>query len=55
VDDLEKQAEEVRSEAVDIEFNIISQGFTSDTEPSQSEMQQIKDLHNKAKKLVSNK
>lgn len=56
LDDLEKQAEEIRNQAIDAEFNIISQGLTSDTsdtEPSQIQMQQIKDLHDKAKRLVN--
>lgn len=50
---LQEQAQEKRDEAVDLEYDLMTQSLTSAVEPLQAQTEDISNLHKQAKDLVS--
>ena len=51
IQNLREKAEEFRSQAVELEYELASQSLVSITEPSHAQMSQIRALHEKAKEM----
>ena len=50
---LQEQAQEKRDEAVDLEYDLMTQSLTSAVEPLQAQTEDISNIHKQAKDLVS--